>query len=569
MTTSFPAAWALPVAAAASDTGGIAFLDIAIIAAYLAGITALGCYAGLRKKGAENRSKEYFLAGGHLRWPMIGLSLFATNISCYHLVGLAENGFTTGLLYGNFEWMAVFTLILLSLFFAPFYLRSRVATLPDFLEKRFDRASRDWLAVISIVASIIIHITFSFVAGGAVLHSLFGWNDYTAILVIAAITGLYTIVGGLSAVVWTETIQTIVLLTGATAITVACWMKMGGWAPVSETIAAAGEPQRLSMLQSSGEMPWYAVALGYPVLGIWYWCADQTIVQRVLGAKDEHHARVGPLFAGVLKILPVFVFVVPGLFAWALWKNGMLDLSPITGADGTINTKELYTTMIVKLLPSGLVGVLVAALLAGLMSNVAASLNSVSTLASYDLYKRFRPDAPDNKVLLVGRITAAIALVVGVATMWPAKQYEGIFKGINDVISHIAPPVTCVFLFGVFSGRASAFAAKWTLWLGSALGAVVYAAGKLLPAESANPLVHFLTHTPFMMMAFYLFCACSAIMLTLSLVRPHIHTAESAVLYWKTPLEPLRQPGWPGLGNYKFLSALLLAAMAVLYFVFR
>lgn len=557
-----------PVAAILSG-GGIAFLDVAIIAAYLIGITALGCYAGLRKKGAENRSKEYFLAGGHLRWPMIGLSLFATNISCYHLVGLAENGFTTGLLYGNFEWMAVLTLILLSLFFAPFYLRSRVATLPDFLEKRFDRASRDWLAVISIVSSVIIHITFSFVAGGAVLHSLFGWNDYTAVLVIAFITGLYTIVGGLAAVVWTETIQTIVLLAGATAITVACWMKMGGWAPVAGTIAEAGEPHRLSMLQNSGELPWYAVALGYPVLGIWYWCADQTIVQRVLGAKDEHHARVGPLFAGALKILPVFVFVVPGMFAWALWKNGQLDLSAITGADGKVNTKELYTTMIVKLLPSGLVGVLVAALLAGLMSNVAASLNSISTLASYDLYKRFRPDAPDSRVLFVGRITAAIALVVGVATMWPAKQYAGIFSGINDVISHIAPPVTCVFLFGVFWGRASAFAAKWTLWLGSGLGAAVYAAGKLLPKDSANPLVSFLTHTPFMMMAFYLFCACSMILFTLSLARPHVHNAESAALYWKSPLDPLRQPGWPGLGNYKVLTLLLISVMAVLYFIFR
>lgn len=549
---------------------GISHIDLAIVAAYIIGITALGCYAGLRKKGAENRSKEYFLAGGHLKWPMIGLSLFATNISCYHLVGLAENGFTTGLLYGNFEWMAVFTLALLALFFAPFYLRSRVATLPDFLEKRFDRSSRDWLAVISIFSSIIIHITFSFVAGGAVLHSLFGWNDYQAILVIAAITGLYTIVGGLAAVVWTETIQTIVLLVGATAITVACWMKLGGWTPVAEAVVAANQPERLSMLQGTqGELPWYSVLLGYPVLGIWYWCADQTIVQRVLGAKDENHARIGPLFAGVLKIFPVFLFVLPGLFAWALWKNGQLDLSSITDAQGVVNTKELYTAMILKLLPSGLVGILVAALLAGLMSNVAASLNSISTLASYDLYKRFNPDASDGKVLLVGRVTAGIALVLGVATMWPAKQYAGIFSGINDVISHIAPPVTCVFLFGVFWGRSSAFAAKWTLWLGSALGAGVYAAGKLLPKDSINVGVHFLTHTPFLMMAFWLFCACCVIMFTLSLLRPHVHTAESSMLYWKDPIEPLRQPGWPGLGDYRLLTAVLLIVMAALYYVFR
>jgi SSS family solute:Na+ symporter len=554
---------------------GISSVDLAIIIIYLVGITALGCYAGLRKKGAESRSKDYFLAGGHLKWPMIGVSLFATNISCYHLVGLAENGFGSGLLYGHFEWLAVPVLVLLALFFAPFYLRSRVATLPDFLEKRFDRSSRDWLAFVSIISSVIIHITFSFVAGGAVLHSLFGWDDYTAVLVIAAITGLYTIVGGLAAVVWTETLQTVVLLLGAIAITVACWMKAGGWTPMHDFVMLHA-PEKLSILQpdtlangKASELPWYAAALGYPVLGIWYWCADQTIVQRVLGAKDENHARVGPLFAGVLKILPVFLFVVPGLFAWYLFKNNLLDLSAITDAKGVVNTKELYTQMIVKLLPTGLVGVLVAALLAGLMSNVAASLNSISTLASYDIYKRFRPEASDSRVLLVGRITAGIALVVGVATMWPAKQYSSIFSGINDVIAHIAPPITCVFLFGVFWGRSSALAARWTLWLGSLLGVVVFACGKLLPKDSGGVVGHFLTTTPFMMMAFWLFCACFVLMLVLSLVSPHKHSKESGALFWKNPFEPLLQPGWPGLGDYRFLSGALLAVMGVLYFVFR
>lgn len=543
----------------------ISYLDISIVAGYILGITALGCYAGMRKKGAESRSKDYFLAGGHLKWPMIGLSLFATNISCYHLVGLAENGFKSGLLYGNFEWMAVVTLVLLSLFFAPFYLRSRVATLPEFLEKRFGRPCRDWLAVVSVFSSIIINVTFSFVAGGAVLNALFGWDDYVAILVIASITGLYTIVGGLAAVVWTETIQTVVLLTGATAITATCWFKCGGWTPLTETITAHGEHDRLSMLQSGGDLPWYSVMLGYPVLGIWYWCADQTIVQRVLGAKDENHARVGPLFAGLIKILPVFLFVLPGLFAWALWKNGSLDLASITDAQGVVNTKALYTTMIVKLLPSGLIGILIAALLAGLMSNVAASLNSISTLVSYDLYKRLRPAATDTQVLRVGRISAGLALLVGIAAMFPAKQYDSIFKGINDVIAHIAPPITCVFLFGIFWSRASTFAAKWTLWAGSTLGVAVFAAGKLIAKGSANPLLAFLADTPFMMMAFWLFCACCALMTVLSIFRPHVHSEESSTLFWKNPLDPLRQPGWPLFGDYRFLAAALLLLIGLLY----
>lgn len=569
---------------------GISSLDLGIIIAYIAGITALGCYAGLRPKGAENRSKEYFLAGGHLKWPMIGLSLFATNISCYHLVGLAENGFTTGILYGNFEWMAVFTLVLLALFFAPFYLRSKVATLPDFLEKRFDRTSRDWLAVISVVSSVIIHITFSFVAGGKVLNAILGWDAYNAVFVIAIITGLYTIVGGLAAVVWTETIQTVVLLFGAAAITVACWTKTGGWTPMTEYVAAH-DPSKLSILQPAGEMPWYAAALGYPVLGIWYWCADQTIVQRVLGAKDENHARVGPLFAGVLKILPVFLFVIPGVFAWVLHAKGLLNLSAITDTAGKVDTKKLYTEMILQLLPKGLVGILVAALLAGLMSNVAASLNSVSTLASYDLFKRFRPEASDRSVLRVGRVSAGIALLVGIVTMGPAMKYESIMYGLNDVIAHIAPPITCVFLFGVFWGRSSAFAAKWTFRLGSALGAFTYGANKILKFTASGeppvvaetltgarhvleavlpgPVAHFFADTPFMLTAFWLFVACSVIMGTFSLISPHKHDATSEALYWKNPLEPLTQKGWPGIGDYRLLSTFLILAMISLYVIFR
>lgn len=319
------------------------------------------------------------------------------------------------------------------------------------------------------------------------------------------------------------------------------------------------------MLRPHGDpsgMPWYAILLGYPVLGIWYWCADQTIVQRVLGAKDENHARTGPLFAGLIKILPVFIFVVPGLFAWYLSRTGGFDISSLPVVDGKTDTKGVYTLMITQLLPHGLIGLVIAALLAGLMSNVAAALNSVSTLVSFDLYKRLRPQATDHQLVLVGRIAAALALVVGIATVWPASQYSSIFNGINDVIAHIAPPVTCVFLFGVFWGRASGFAAQWTLWLGSALGVLVFALNKLVPT---NPL----HDIPFMMMAWWLFVACSTIMTALSLAVPHQHTEVSRDLYWKSPLDPLRAPGWPGLADYRVLAGGLLVLMIVLYGIFR
>jgi SSS family solute:Na+ symporter len=546
-------------------------IDLAISVLYFLGIVFVGLWTGLKKKtvASGDASSDYFLAGQSLKWPMIGLALFATNISCLHLVSLAQSGFDTGLLSGNFEWMASFTLILLSLFFVPFYIRSKVATLPDFLEKRYNRACRDWLAVISIVSAVVIHIAFSFLAGGIVLKTLFGVDMYTSVIVIAFFTGLYTIIGGLRAVVVTESIQTIVLLTGAIIITVVCYNKVGGWGEITSTLQSTGELDKLSMLKSAddpGGMPWYAIFLGYPVLGIWYWCADQTIVQRVLGAKDENHARLGSLFCGFIKILPVFIFVLPGLMAYVLAKKGMFDISSIQtlGTDGktVTDSKAVYTLMITQLVPKGLVGVLAAALLSGLMSQISGALNSIATLFSYDLYKRFKPEAGDQQLVRIGRISAGVALVASIGLLPLLNRYESLFSGINDIIAHIAPPITTVFLLGIFWKKASAKSAQYTLWLGSLLGAVVFLINKTYPSSIIGDI-------PFMMMAFYLFCSCLALQVILSYVFPVQHTESSAVLFWKSPLEPLSAKGWSGIGNYKFLSVLLLLVMTILYWIFN
>ncbi|MFN5021701.1 MAG: sodium:solute symporter [bacterium] len=546
-------------------------IDLAISVLYFLGIVFIGLWTGLKKKQVTSgdASSDYFLAGQSLKWPMIGLALFATNISCLHLVSLAQSGFDTGLLSGNFEWMASFTLILLSLFFVPFYIRSKVATLPDFLEKRYNRACRDWLAVISIVSAVVIHIAFSFLAGGIVLKTLFGVDMYTSVIVIAFFTGLYTIIGGLRAVVVTESIQTNVLLTGAIVITVVCYNKVGGWGEITSTLQATGELDKLSMLKPAddpGGMPWYAIFLGYPVLGIWYWCADQTIVQRVLGAKDENHARLGSLFCGFIKILPVFIFVLPGLMAYVLAQKGMFDISSIQsiGTDGktVTDSKAVYTLMITQLVPKGLVGVLAAALLSGLMSQISGALNSIATLFSYDLYKRFKPEAGDQQLVRIGRISAGVALVASIGLLPLLNRYESLFSGINDIIAHIAPPITTVFLLGIFWKKASAKSAQYTLWLGSLLGAVVFVINKTYPTSIIGDI-------PFMMMAFYLFCSCVALQVILSYVFPVEHTATSGVLYWKSPLEPLSAKGWSGIGNYKFLSLLLLLVMTVLYWIFK
>ncbi|MGM9475015.1 sodium:solute symporter [Pedobacter sp. GSP4] len=549
----------------------ISTIDIVITIAYILFIVTIGLWTGTRKKkDEETTSGEYFLAGKSLKWPMIGLALFATNISCLHLVSLAQSGFDSGLLNGNFEWMAAFTLILLALLFIPFYIRSGISTLPDFLERRYNRACRDWLAFISILSAIIIHIAFSFLAGGIVLETLFGINMYTSIIVIAALTGLYTIIGGLKAVVVTETIQSLVLITGAIIITYFAWNKVGGWDQMTSILQKESAMDKLSMMRPVGDksgMSWVAVFLGYPILGIWYWCADQTIVQRVLGAKDENHARVGALFCGFIKILPVFIFVLPGLFAFVLYKSGTMDLSSLQhiGANGetVLNTKGIYTLMITQLLPKGLVGILVAALLSGLMSQIAGALNSIATLSSYDLYKRFKPETSDKQLVSVGRWSAAIALVLSIALLPLLNSYQSLFEGINDVIAHIAPPITCVFLLGVFWKKASAKAAQYTLLIGSVLGVAVFIINKVYGTETV------IGNIPFMMMAFYLFCACVVIQVIFSFIYPAVHTKQSEVLYWKSIWEPLQYKGWKGIGNYKVLSALLLVIMAVLYGFFK
>lgn len=623
----------------------IGWLDLSVMVLYLLAIVGIGCYAGLRRKRHEGEANQYFLAAHSLRWPSIGMALFATNISCLHLVSLAQAGYDSGLLMGNFEWMAAFTLILLSLFFVPFYIRSKVATLPDFLEKRYCRQCRDWLAIVSVVAAIVTHIAFPLSVGWAVMHGVFGIDKWTCILVICSLTALYTVVGGLSAVVMTETVQAIVLIAGAVIITLFAWDKVEGWGAMSTTLQSTGEGVKLSVLRGPAtepQLPWYAIFLGYPVLGIWYWCADQTIVQRVLGAKDENHARVGPLFCAVIKILPVFIFVLPGLMFFAMLRAGKVDhfaqiTVKSTGEDGTrtlvltgagasreyqlrkgaeldlsgefpppgkdrlrvvsavptaretdgaipkdgmvklpahaeaASSKEVYGLMITSLLPKGLFGVLAAALMAALMGNLSSAANSVSTMFSYDLVKRYRPQTSEKSLVVIGRTATFVSFVIGVALVPLLDLYASVFAAINLIIAHIAPPITCVFLLGVFWKRASGRSAMWTMWLGSALGALLFAAKT---AHDWKPgsfawIPAFFHATPFMLMAFYMLCACLFIQITLTLLLPKLPGEDREKLYWEHPLDALKSAGWPGLGDYRVLAGLVFLIMVGLYIVFR
>jgi len=551
-------------------------IDILIITAYLCGIVTLGFWAGSRRrKGGEG--SQYFLAGNTLTWPVIGLAMFAANISTVHLVSLSESAYKYGLIYGNFEWMAGFTLVLLSLFFAPLYLRSRVATLPDYLERRYNRQCRDWLAVISILSAIVIHIGVALYTAAWVLRGILGINPAATIMgidalmffiiVLGVITGIYTMTGGLLAVVLTESAQAVLLLAGAVAITVAGFIRVGGWSALSSTLAAQPHPMAstgavtwgtgnfLSLLRPDGDpsgLPWYSIFLGYPVLGIWYWCCDQTIVQRVLAARDERHARLGPLFCAFIKILPVFFFVLPGVICVALVQQGALGRGPVAAAD-------TYTFMIMHLLPAGLKGLIAAAMLAAAMQTCSAALNSTATLFSYDIVKRYRPDTSDHRLVLVGKTATVAATVLAIILSPIFGHYSTIIEGLNKLISFVAPPITTVFLFGVFWKRASGKAAYITLVAGAAAGFAAF----VLDWKGWY-------HGNFMMTAFYLLALCSVIMTVASLIVPEPLKEESKGLIWEHWLDPLKgESGGRGLGDYRVLAGLVVCVFICLYYVFR
>lgn len=561
-------------------------IDPAVIIAYLAGIVGLGCWVGLRHRRNGGMSTDYFLAGGTLTWPIIGLALFSTNISTIHLVSLAQEGYTNGLLFGNFELMAGFTLVLLALFFAPFYIRSRVATLPDFLEKRYSRASRDWLAVISIISAIFIHIGFTLSTAAIVMNGLLGipnTREYliATIAIIAGLTALYTVVGGLIAVVTTEAIQTVVLLAGACCVTAFAYQHAGGWAGVEKTLVQNDEIVKLSMLRSSnqpGGLPWYAVMLGYPIIGIWYWCTDQTIVQRILGAKDENHARVGALFAGFIKILPVFILVFPGLMCYVLVQQGHFNgAEPATSADA-------YAFMIDRLLPVGVSGVVAAALLAAAMSTVSGAMNSVATLFTYDLFKRWRPNTPDQQLVVIGRCVTIIGMAVAVCWSPFTAEFGSIFGMMATMICYLAPPITATFVLGIFWKGASSRGSIVTLIAGFVIGVVAFvvslsgrtgddAIPALQPLHAGlislcggGELAVAIIDAHWMVASFALCIICMLIHIAVSLATRETLTEEKQSLVWTNPLAALQNPGWPGIGNYKFLAILLISFLVAIYF---
>ncbi len=535
-------------------------LDVVIIVVYLLGILALGVFVSHKKAITSN---EYFLAGRSLRWPMVGAALFATNISTIHLVGLAEAGYGPGLVIGNFEWMASFCLILLGVVFAPFYFKNKISTLPEYLERRYSPGARTFLAFIAVIGALLIHIGFSLYAGAAVFEQFFGVDPVWSILIISVVTAIYTVLGGLKAVVVTESIQTVILLLGAVIVTVLAILAL----PEAgvETVAQFKErlrPDQLSMLQPIhdengrlAEFSWLSVLLGYPILGVWYWCADQTIVQRVLGAKTLRDAQLGPLFAGFLKILPVFIMVLPGVVAYVLFADRI-------GEDA----EQTLPVLISELVPVGLKGLISAGLLAALMSTIAGALNSCGTLIAVDIVRRVDPGVSDRTQVNVGRISAVVVMLLAMAWSTQGHRFESIFVAINKIPVMFAPAITTVFVWGVFWRRGTRQAALVTLSLGFLIGAVNFVFDVPLIGEEMYTTE--VLGIPFMQQAWWFFCLCSAIYVTTSLLTPRHADEELEGLCWGNPLKMLRG-AIVERSDPRVVAGGLLLVMVVLYWFLR
>ncbi len=477
------------------------FFDWIVVGMYFAIIAGIALWS-MRKK--QDTSAEYFLASRHIGWFVVGASIFASNIGAEHIVGLAGTAAKTGVAMGHYELHAWLVLVL-GWVFVPFYMRSKVFTMPEFLEKRYSPSSRWLLSLISLIAYIFTKVAVNVYAGAVVFQALMGVKFWTGALLVVIITGLYTIAGGMRAVVYTEAMQTIILVLGSTVVSLAAFFKLGGWANL---VHLAGKSHlNLFLPLSHPDFPWLGMVLAPPIVGLWYWCTDQYIVQRVLAARSETQARRGSIFASYLKLLPFFIFILPGVMAFALAKAGKLSLPSADMA---------FPTMVVALLPIGVRGLVAGGLLAALMSSLAAVFNSCSTLFTIDIYKKIRPETSEKRLVLVGRIATTVVVLLGLAWIPLMKNISSeVYHYLQSVQAYIAPPIAAVFLLGLFWKRINAAGAMSTLVGGFFIGMLRLAA-ELNKSHLSGFLYQFAS-VNFLYFCVYLFLFCSSLLIIVSI----------------------------------------------------
>ncbi|WP_190808418.1 sodium:solute symporter [Flagellimonas sp. S3867] len=430
-----------------------------VLAAYLLALIGVAIWVVLQK---NKNTEDYFLAGRNVGWFVIGASIFASNIGSEHVVGLAGTGAESGMPMAHYELHA-WIVLLLGWLFLPFYFRSKAFTMPEFLEKRFDSRSRWFLSVFSLVGYVITKVSVTIYAGGIVVSELLGIPFWYGAIGIVVFTGAYTIIGGMKAVIYTETLQTVILIAGSLVITYLGLQEVGGW----EELRSVAGSEHFNMWRpiSDPDFPWTGMLFGGTIVGIWYWCTDQYIVQRTLAANNIKIGRRGAIFGAYLKLLPIFIFLIPGIIAFALAKQGVLTYE---------KSDEVFPVLVKTLLPVGLKGLVAGGLMAALMSSLASVFNSCSTIFTIDIYKKLKPLTAEKKLLQIGKVATSIVVILGIIWIPIMEKIGGgvLYQYLQSVQSYIAPPITAVFLLGIVWKRVNSKAAIVTLFSGLVMAAL-------------------------------------------------------------------------------------------------
>ncbi|WP_281300573.1 MULTISPECIES: sodium:solute symporter [unclassified Iodidimonas] len=519
-------------------------IDIGLLVAYFVIAISLGIWFGRKHETAS----DFFLAGRGMLWPVIGLSLFASNISSTTLVGLAGSAYSTGISVFNYEWMAAVVLVVFAVFFLPAILRSQVYTMPEFLSKRFDNRARTYFSLLTLFLNIVVDTAGGLFAGALLLQMMFPQLDiWTTVTVLAVAAGIYTIAGGLAAVMLTDAIQAVLLVFGSVLITIFALDQVGGWSAVLAAVPA----EKLSLIRPIGDpgVPWPGLITGVFLLGFYFWCTNQFMVQRLLAAKNIHHGRWGALFAGLLKLPVLFIMVIPGTIAILLYP----DLE---------DPNLVYPTMLVDLLPVGILGLVLAGFVAALMSQIDSTLNSASTLVVMDFVRRIRPDLNSHQLMRAGQISTFIFMILAVLWAPQIARFQSIFEYLQAVLAYTVPPIVAMFVFGVLWKRANASGGFASLVVGGLAGAAFFIINEVVLDA---PAIGFLYVAPI------LFVLSSIVLVIGSLLTPAPALEKTEGLMW-TPAtwheESADLASLPWWQNYRVLSVGLLAITAVIVISF-
>lgn len=529
----------------ASGQTSLGRLDWLVIAVYMLGLLALGAMLSRRRV----RSVDYFLASRASRWPVIGLALFASNMSPTALVGLAGGAYAMGISVYDYEWTAAPILVFFCVFMVPVVLRSRAFTMPEFLECRYDRRARLYFAIMTLFLNVFVDSAGVLYSASLVCQLIFPTLPlWVVVLVVAGAAGAYTIAGGLRAVMVTEAVQAVVLLLGASLIALGAFGRAGGWHAVMSSV----DPAALSLLRPHGDpgVPWPGLLLGIPLLGFYYWCTNQTIVQRMLSARTVEQARWGALFAAALKLPVLLLMVLPGVCALLLFPH-------LTRPD------RVYPALILELLPPGTVGLVVAGFMAAAMVACASMFNSASSLITMDVIKTIRPSLGDGQLVRIGRVSTAGLMLFAVAWAPQLYSFVSLWQYLQAVLAYTVPPVVVVFGFGLFWRGATADGAAAALSIGFACGAVLFLVNVVLNW----------THLHFLYAAPILFVVDALILVGVSRrSREPLSSARSAVM-WRFPVGGHavgeQVPPGPAWRDYRYQSAALLLATAAIVAMFR